>query len=763
MVAAITTGCLGFGRMGPKRELKFALEKYWRGDIDSEELLRVAANVEESAWSLQVDAGIDKIAVGDYCLYDNILQWADWLGIVPDRFSHMEQGLSRMFAMARGIDGAPALSMKKWLTSNYHYLVPEVEENLKRISPNFTSYFKDVNRAISKLGADKATPVVIGPVSLVRFCSFKTEENTDLQRSALLDMLLPVYKELLAKLSETGVTEIQIHEPVLAFEEPSLSPLFQHAYPSVLGSINNTSINMVSFFEDIGEQNYNWLTTLKNIKVLTLDFTRGNSLSLVKKYGVPDGMTLGVGIIDGRNVWKVDPSVVSSTLSELKKLKINSLRIQPSSSLQFVPWDLSCEERLQSHTTGPVLAFGKQKLTEVVAVANYARGKPCAVLDTAKTAWRKYKIDLSADQTISKEVASLTEADFTRSEVYSVRRKKQLPGLPPLPTTTIGSFPQTKEIRSLRNKLKKKLITKEEYTASIDQQISFMIGIQEALGLDIFVHGEPERTDMVEYFGQQMEGMLFSQNGWVQSFGSRCVRPPIFWNDISRPTAMTTREFKVAQNLTKKPVKGMLTGPVTILNWSFTRIDISRKEQAMQIGLALRKEIADLEEAGCMVIQVDEPALREAMPLRSSKKDEYLKWTVDSFRLATGGAKSETQIHTHMCYCEFADCMDAIDRMDADVMSIENARSDDATLRAFKGYDKGLGPGTYDIHSPVVPTKKFIEDKLKMFLQSVEVESLVVNPDCGLKTRTWPESIGAIQNMVAATETVRATLNVMQN
>jgi 5-methyltetrahydropteroyltriglutamate--homocysteine methyltransferase len=370
-----------------------------------------------------------------------------------------------------------------------------------------------------------------------------------------------------------------------------------------------------------------------------------------------------------------------------------------------------------------------------------------------------------------------------------VRRTKQLKGVPLLPTTTIGSFPQTPEVRRLRTQLKKNTITKEEYDAAIDKQIAYAIGIQEALGLDIFVHGEAERTDMVEFFAQNMDGMLFSTNGWVQSFGSRCVRPPIFWSDISRSRAMTTREFAVAQSLTNKPVKGMLTGPVTILNWSFPRIDVSRETQAMQIGLAIRDEIADLEKVvsisnsiqlrslqlhivqnltyvvvsqGCTVVQVDEPALREAMPLREAKKEEYLRWTVDAFRLSTAGAKNDTQVHTHMCYCEFDDCMEAIDRMDTDVNSIENARNDNYTLRAFKriGYSKGLGPGTYDIHSPVVPSVQFIKDKIKSFLPCVEIQHLCINPDCGLKTRTWPETIGALKNMVAANDEVRTELGL---
>lgn len=650
--------------------------------------------------------------------------------------------------------------MKKWLTSNYHYMVPEVDESLGDLSPDFSSYYSDVKRAISKIGVGKATPVVMGPVSMVRFCAFKLDSATDLQRFALLEKLLPVYTELLSELAATGVTEIQIHEPALIFAESSLSSLFAQAYPSILKSIGSTDINMVTFFEDIGEDNYKWVTSLKEVKVVSLDFTRGDSLSLVKKFGFPKDKILGAGVIDGRSIWKVDPSKTLPVIQELTKLHTAGLRIQPSSSLQFVPWSLSCEDDLISHTAGSVLAFSTQKLSEVAALCKVAEGASSLLLQDAEKSWTGYCAALSADQSISKRIAGLTEADFARSESYAERRPKQLPGLPPLPTTLIGSFPQTKAIRALRTKLKKGKITTTEYEAAIDQQIAFMIGVQEGLDLDIFVHGEPERTDMVEFFAQQMDGMLFSTNGWVQSFGSRCVRPPIFWNDISRPTAMTVREFAVAQKLTKKPVKGMLTGPVTILNWSFPRIDISREEQAMQIGLAIREEIADLEAAGCTVVQVDEPALREAMPLRPAQKEEYLRWTVDSFRLATAGAKSETQIHTHMCYCEFGDCMEAIDRMDTDVNSIENARSDDTTLKQFKdiGYGKGLGPGTYDIHSPVVPPVDFVVNKLNTFLNNMDADNLVVNPDCGLKTRQWPETIAALRNMVTATKAVRKTL-----
>ena len=646
--------------------------------------------------------------------------------------------------------------MKKWVTSNYHYMVPEVDDNLGDLAPNFSSYLADVKHGISVLG-DKAVPVVIGPVSIVRLCAFKFEGATDIQRFSLLEKLRPVYKDLFRALAVAGVKEIQVHEPCLVFAETSLVPLFKQAYTGASCVLPaGVDINMVSFFADVGDCNYQWLITAPGITTISLDFTRGDNLSLIQKFGFPATKNLGAGLVDARNVWKVNPNVTASVLKDLVAANVTSIRIQPSASLQFVPWNLESEQALFAHPAGCVLAYSKQKLREVVAVAK----NETVFLDDAAKKWLNYSGALATDQTVANRVAALTEADFCRKEAFAERRKQQLPDLPLLPTTTIGSFPQTKQIRSLRNKFKRNKISKEAYEAAIDQQIAMMIGIQAGLGLDILVHGEPERTDMVEFFGQQLDGMLFSQNGWVQSFGSRCVRPPTIWSDISRPTPMTVREFLVAQDLTPKPVKGMLTGPVTILNWSFPRVDIPRKVQAMQIGLALRDEIHDLEVAGCQVIQVDEPALREAMPLRPQAREDYLTSTVDAFRLSTAGAASATQIHTHMCYCEFEDCMEAIDRMDTDVNSIENARSDDATLRAFReiGYGKGLGPGTYDIHSPVVPPTEFIAGKIRSFLDCMDQENLIINPDCGLKTRTWPETIDALRNMVEATKMIRAQI-----
>ena len=582
IMVKFSTATLGFSRMGPNRELKFALEKHWKGQLDEAGLIQVANEVEDTAWTMQVDAGINKVTVGDFCLYDNVLQWADCLGVVPARFQSMEGGMERMFAMARGVDGAPALSksnrvfvskvtlhyihtliylylcfrlgMKKWLTANYHYMVPEVDETLGTLHSDFTSYLESVKRGIDKLGAQRASPVVMGPVSFVRLCTFKQQGSQDLQRFALLEKLLPLYKDLLVKLKAMGVKEIQIHEPALVFADSSLKTLFQQAYPGILPA--DVAINMVSFFEGVNADNYKWLLSVPQVNILSLDFTRGDNLDLVKKFGV-QGKTIGAGIIDGRNVWKVNPDSAILVLKTLSESDAADIRVQPSCSLQFVPWNIECEHDILAQPLGSVLAFGKQKLKEVSDVCSVATDS--GNLDAYYQAWQSFQANRKGNSEVTRRAANLTESDFSRSEPYAVRRKQQLPGVL-LPTTTIGSFPQTKEIRSLRHQLKKGKITLPEYNRAIDQQIAMMIGIQEGLGLDILVHGEPERTDMVEFFGQQMEGMAFTVNGWVQSFGSRCVRPPIIWTDISRPSSMTVREFKVAQALTQKPVKGMLTG-----------------------------------------------------------------------------------------------------------------------------------------------------------------------------------------------------------
>ena len=650
--------------------------------------------------------------------------------------------------------------MKKWITSNYHYMVPEFDETSK-IEPNFAPFLEDCKRGITALGTDCATPVVLGPVSLARLTTISDFVKS---KSSLLQALLPVYKSLLEQVAALGVTEIQIHEPVLVFDEAKdLGELLDMAYPTILPK--GPAINMVTYMEDVGAEHYKWLISENNgLSVISLDFTRGNTPELIEQYGFPETKVLGAGLIDSRNVWKVDPNATIPMLSNLNALGIH-YRVQPSGSLQYTPWDFDLELGLASHLVAPVLTFAKQKLDDVVLVARAAQGDARDIMAGHEEAWKTYRsqqASLSSSST-RERVQNLKETDFVRSHDFKTRRAMQLKGVPLLPTTTIGSFPQTKAIRQCRANWKKGVLSDAEYQAEMDQQIAYCIGIQEALGLDILVHGEPERTDMVEFFAQQLHGMLFTAHGWVQSFGSRCVRPPIIIHDITRQHgAMTTREFAVAQKLTSKPVKGMLTGPITILNWSFPRIDIPRNEQAFQLALCLRDEIQDLEAVGCQIVQVDEPALREGMPFRKADKQAYLKWAVDAFCLSTAGAKPETQIHTHMCYCEFQDCMHAIDRMDTDVNSIENARSGNATLEAFKsiGYSKGFGPGLYDIHSPVVPSTESMATKMKSFLNVLEIENIVVNPDCGLKTRGWPETIASLRNMVEATKEIREELGL---
>ncbi|EEC47762.1 predicted protein [Phaeodactylum tricornutum CCAP 1055/1] len=750
-----TTATLGFPRMGPNRELKFALEKHWKGSLSEVDLIKVSEDVETMGWKLQKEAGIDLITVGDMYLYDCVLFWIESLGIVPHRFENLAAGTTRMFSMARGVDGAEALSMKKWITSNYHYMVPEFDKSSK-IAPDFSSFISSVERGVGVLGAECAIPVVLGPVSI---CFFARIVDDALTTHELIALLIPVYKTLLQKVADLGVKEIQIHEPAIVLEEVGLIASLKTVYPAILPK--GPKINFVTAMDDVGKANYDWLISESNgLNILSMDFTRGNTLGLIEKRGFPSSKMLGAGLVDARNVWKVDPGKVLPLTDKLKSLGIE-FRVQPSTSLQYTPWDLDREMQLDNHPAAQVLSFAKQKLDELVLLAQAISGEKSA-LDTHTAAWTTFHSAHTGSTLTKERIKHLKETDFRRPEPYKQRRPKQLVGVPLLPTTTIGSFPQTSEIRRLRWEWKKGRLTNEAYERAMDQHIAYCIGIQEAIGIDILVHGEPERTDMVEFFGQQMEGILFSEHGWVQSFGSRCVRPPIIWSDIQRPKAMTVREFKVAQDLTSKPVKGMLTGPITILNWSFPRVDVSRKEQAYQLALAIRDEVADLESAGCKVIQVDEPALREGMPLRTAQKEEYLTWSVDAFRLATAVAASETQIHTHMCYCEFNDCMEAIDRLDTDVNSIENARSDNATLEAFQrvGYEKGFGPGLYDIHSPVVPPIDIMYEKLSSFLKVLDVEHTVVNPDCGLKTRGWPETILALKHMVAAAHNVRRNLGI---
>ncbi|MEM6839073.1 MAG: 5-methyltetrahydropteroyltriglutamate--homocysteine S-methyltransferase [Cyanobacteria bacterium P01_C01_bin.120] len=743
----IQTMTSGYARMGKRREDKKALEAYWSGNADADTMLSTVRGIEAHGWKTQLAAGIDHIGVGDQTLYDQVLDWAVRLGLIPPRFQDLT-GLDCYFAMARGKDGIPALEMTKWFDTNYHYLVPEIDADAAP-QADFGDFLETVKRSQSLLG-DRAVPVVLSPVTLLSLSRRSGDLDADLAK------LLPLYVELLQQLKALSVTEVQLHDPILVTSSASsLQSQVEKTYSALAGV--GLPIQLVMYFDDLGDA-YSWVTQLP-VAGISLDFTRGRNLELVKAHGFPADKTLGAGVVDGRNVWKIRPEAVQATLNELKKI-VPNLRVQPSASLQFVPHDAMLETQLPEALRN-VLSFAEQKLEEVVFLARTLNGEDTTAQQTRMTEqWQEFEQFNPPHPEVRQALKNLTVQDFERSLSYS-RRIDQQVKLPPLPTTTIGSFPQTRDVRQLRVKYKKGDISQTEYQQQIDAHIAECIKLQEDIGLDVLVHGEFERTDMVEYFGQQLEGFAFTVHGWVQSYGSRCVRPPIIYGDVSRPQPMTVREFQVAQSLTDKPVKGMVTAPITILNWSFPRADISRRDQAFQIALALRQEIADLEAAGAQIIQVDEPALREGLPLKVERWSDYLSWAVDAFRLATAVVQPQTQIHTHMCYCEFGDIIQDIERLDADVISIENSRSGNRTLQEVTegGYSHQIGNGVYDIHSPVVPTQEQLVQQLQAGLANLPTQQIWVNPDCGLKTRRWEEVVPSLKAMVAAAQQVREDIH----
>ncbi len=731
-----STQTLGYPRIGKNREMKRALEAYWKGALDGDALLATFGEVNREGWRAQLAAGIDVIGVGMETLYDHVLDWSVRFGLIPPRFRDLS-GLDRYFAMARGLPGVPALDMTKWFDTNYHYLAPEIDASITP-QAHFDDFLALIREAQAVLGA-RVAPIVLGPVTLLRLARLSVDFGE------MLSALLPLYHRLLDELKTLGVTEVQLHEPALVLGDAvELRPHVEKAYAELAAV--GLPLNLVTYFDDLGES-YPWIVALP-VDAISLDFTRGDNLALLQMHGWPQDKVLGAGVVDARSVWRVRPAETLALLETLRGYA-PQMRIGPSSSLQFVPYTAAREKALPGALRG-VLAFAEEKLAELRLLATGDTG----AMDTP---WAAFRAFAPADAAVQSRIEVLQPSDFTRALPYVERRPMQVQ-LPPFPTTTIGSFPQTPEVRRLRARFNKGEISQAEYEAGIDAFIGYTIGVQDGLGLDMLVHGESERTDMVEYFAQKMTGFAFTQNGWVQSFGSRYVRPPIIYADVSRPQPMTVREFRVAQSYTQKPVKGMLTGPVTILNWSYPRADVPRHVIAYQIALALRDEIADLEAAGGRAIQVDEPALREGLPLKPARWDAYLTWAVDTFRLAVGRAAPQTQIHTHMCYSEFQDILPAIDRLDADVISIENARSGDEMLRALAeyGYPREVGPGVYDIHSPVVPTVAFIAGKLESFIQHLKPEQIWVNPDCGLKTRVWDEVIPALRNMLDVVRQARS-------
>jgi 5-methyltetrahydropteroyltriglutamate--homocysteine methyltransferase len=756
---------LGFPRIGAKRELKFALESYWTGLSSRDELKATGAELRRRHW--QDQAGLDLVPVGDFSFYDQVLDMSFTLGNLPERVRGFHgDALDNFFRVARGRSaesaeahdaccvGVAAGEMTKWFDTNYHYIVPEFTAD--------TRFKLDASRLLAQLAETralgvKAKPVIIGPLTYLAIG--KAKDDSD--RLALLDCVLPAYAELLTLLGEQGVEWVQIDEPLLVTE---LNAEWKHAFSIAYHSLKACRVKLLlaTYFGQLAENAY--LAANLPVAGLHVDAINGRDDVLPVIGMIPSHKILSLGVINGRNIWKTDLCAVLDWLEPLAERLGERLWIAPSCSLLHVPVDLESEQKLDGEIKS-WLAYAKQKLAELSVLATALNQGRDAVKDelaankaACETRRNSRRVHNPA---VKAAVARITPQLGQRQSAYAERSAKQaaLLKLPKFPTTTIGSFPQTAEIRAARSQFKAGQIEERAYKAAMHAEISRCVKEQEALGLDVFVHGEAERNDMVEYFGEQLDGYAFSQFGWVQSYGSRCVKPPILFGDISRPKAMTVEWITYAQSLTSKPMKGMLTGPVTILNWSFVRDDQPRAVSCKQLALAIREEVLDLEKAGVRVIQIDEAALREGLPLRRAQWKEYLDWAVESFRVTANGVADETQIHTHMCYSEFNDIIASIADMDADVITIETSRSDMDLLDVFDHfkYPNEIGPGVYDIHSPNIPSEAHMVELMQKAAVRIPAERLWVNPDCGLKTRQWSEVIPALTNMVKAAKTLRAT------
>ncbi|QDQ96918.1 5-methyltetrahydropteroyltriglutamate--homocysteine S-methyltransferase [Tomitella fengzijianii] len=753
MNTTFTATVLGSPRIGPRRELKKAVEAYWAGRIDADELLATGAALRADMWSQQRAAGLDSIPVGTFSLYDQVLDTAAMLGALPERVAGIADPLDRYFAAARGNDTVAPLEMTKWFDTNYHYLVPE-------ISPQ-TRFALDPSKPLGELAEARAQgvparPVVIGPVTFLLLSKQVDASGPLLDR---IDELLPLYAELLGLLAEAGAEWVQIDEPALVGDRTDDEiAVARRIYDELAALTQRPAILVASYFGSLGDALPALAAT--GIEGIAVDLVAGSDApawvpGLARKHVV-------AGVVDGRNVWRTDLEAALGTLVTLLG-SVGSLAVSTSCSLLHVPYTLEAESGLEEPLRS-WLAFGAEKTGEVVTLATaLSRGRDAVAgaVEAGGSAVRSRREDPRLhDETLRARIDALTSGTRGRSEADVRRRAQQGLGLPVLPTTTIGSYPQTREIRLARAALRKGEIDQAEYLRRMRSEIGDVVALQEELGLDVLVHGEPERNDMVQYFAEQLDGFFATQNGWVQSYGSRCVRPPILYGDVRRPSPMTTEWITYAQSLTGKPVKGMLTGPVTILAWSFVRDDQPLAETADQVALAIRDETVDLQAAGIRIIQVDEPALRELLPLRAAEQQAYLDWAVGAFRLATSGVADSTQIHTHLCYSEFGQVIGAIAGLDADVTSIEAARSHMEVLGDLNevGFDLGVGPGVYDIHSPRVPGVDEIEELLKEALAAVPAERLWVNPDCGLKTRGTEETTASLRNLVEATRRVRARL-----
>lgn len=760
---------LGFPRIGPKRELKKALEQYWAGTISQAQLLSEAKKIRDTNWKTQQQAGIKHIPCNDFSLYDHVLDTSCLVGAVPKRFDWKGQSvdLDTYFAMARGIQKSGqngsivhALDMTKWFDTNYHYLVPEFETN-QEFSLTSTKPIDEFVEA-KNLGIH-TRPVLVGPVTYLHLGKIKESNKSPL---FLLEQLLPVYAEVLKQLEKAGADWVQIDEPVLILDlDGDQQKSFTTAYRYLKDAAPKLKLLVATYFGELGE---NRDTALQlPVEALHVDFVRAAQELEPVLAGIPKEKTLSLGLVDGRNIWKTDlQKALAIATTASGKLGKERIMIAPSCSLLHCPVDLDLETSMDPELKG-WLAFSKQKLAEVKLLCralNEGKEKVAKQLDENQAALKNRRTSSRIhNKKVQEVVSKIQPSMLQRKSPYVVRRKLQSEKLmlPLFPTTTIGSFPQTEDLRRERADFKAGRKTREQYEVYLEKEIRHAVSFQEEVGIDVLVHGESERNDMVEYFGEQLDGFAFTKNGWVQSYGSRYVKPPIIFGDVYREKPMTVRWATFANSLTDKPVKGMLTGPVTILQWSFVRNDQPRSLTCQQIALAIRQEVQDLETAGIGIIQIDEPAIREGLPLRRKDWDAYLRWAVEAFRLATSGVKDETQIHTHMCYSEFNDIIEHVGKMDADVISIEATRSDMELLDAFVRYryPNEIGPGVYDIHSPIIPTALEMETLLRKALEVISPEQLWVNPDCGLKTRNWEQVTASLKEMVKAAHNLRVGYN----
>ena len=753
-----TTGStvLGYPRIGPHRELKRATEAFWAGRSDVSALHEVAAGLRRDTWTTLRDAGLDQVPGNTFSFYDHVLDTALAVGAVPERFAGITDPLQRMFAMARGRTGAPACEMTKWFDTNYHYLVPEIGPGT-RLAPGSRAALEEFREALRSGVVTR--PVLVGPVSLLLLSKPAEGAPEGFRPLDLLGPLVEVYRDLLAELADAGAEWVQLDEPAFAADrsDDEIAAL-RRAYDRLAAAPRRPKILVASYFGELGPA----LPVLASTAVegLALDLVTGASdLDGIDGVEGIGGKLVLAGVVDGRNVWRTDLDAALVTASRLTGVA-GRVGISTSCSLLHVPYDLSVEASLTGGVVD-MLAFARQKVDEVVLRGRALRGGRASVaaeFDAARETRERVAAAARRDATVRARLAELG-ADHYRRGAADVRAKVQREalGLPDVPTTTIGSFPQTAAIRTDRAAHRSGRIDTGVYTGRMRREIARVVALQEEIGLDVLVHGEPERNDMVQYFAENLDGFATTEFGWVQSYGSRCVRPPILHSDVSRPAPITVDWASYAQSLSQRPVKGMLTGPVTILAWSFVRDDQPLADTARQVGLALRDEVADLEAAGIRIIQVDEPALRELLPLHERDRAGYLEWAVDAFRMSVGGVADGTQIHTHLCYSEFGEVVGAIDGLDADVTTVEAARSRMEVLADLgPGIPRGLGPGVYDVHSPEVPDTDELAGQLTAALRHIGPERLWANPDCGLKTRGEPETVAALTNLVAAARRVRA-------